>query len=79
MSMGNCMCGMFETCDVCIALAERDLGPYTAENYARHCRIAVDPAAPDGHDETAIIYSELCFQTVQERAHALLTGTHDKF
>ncbi len=40
----RCDCGAFETCDVCIALAERDLGPYTAEDYARHQRIVVPRA-----------------------------------
>lgn len=84
----RCDCGAFESCDVCIALAERDLGPYTAEDYARHYRIGVDPAA--GNDESAVIvcrvdedgkvdkiYSALCFQIVHERAHAFLTGIQD--
>ncbi len=85
--MTRCDCGAFESCDVCIALAERDLGPYTAEDYARHFRIAVDPAFSGHESETAVIvcgvdedgnateiYSVLCFQIVQEKAHALLYG-----
>ncbi len=91
--MTRCDCGAFESCDVCIAIAERDLGPYTAEDYARHCRIGVDPATGNDESESTVIvsridedgnvdeiYSELCLQLVHERAHGKLTGvSHPEF
>ena len=77
--MTRCDCGAFESCDVCIALAERDLGPYTAEDYGRGYRIAVDPALGGAKTESAEIYSDLCLQIVHVRAHALLVGLRDRF
>ncbi len=86
----RCDCGAFESCEVCIALAERDLGPYTAEDYARGYRIGVDPATGNDETESTVvvcgvdedgnvteIYSALCVQIVNGRAHALLTGIQD--
>lgn len=83
----RCDCGAFESCDVCIELAERAHTPSKAEDYARRFFMAVDPATGNDESETAVIvcrvdedgnadeiYSELCLQIVHERAHGKLTG-----
>ncbi len=53
--MARCDCGAFESCKRCLALAARDLGPYTLEDYARHIRISspldLKELKEDPHDD----------------------------
>ncbi len=64
--MSRCDCGVFENCDVCLKLAERNDGPYTTEDYARHFTFPQEP------DKLNVIIAKMVHEWHEKRVQKVL-------